>query len=93
MFTANLVQILEEEPLEYFRPALEKLVGEIDQNKQRAVAELVAGAIGGSKHWPMDAQERLWEWLTPLFPKILGSTVKSDTLLIWTSFLEVSKTY
>lgn len=37
----------------------------------------------------MPAQQRLWAWLTPLIPKFLGSNVKTDTLMIWTSFLEV----
>lgn len=49
----------------------------------------VANSLLGSKHWPMPAQQRLWAWVTPLIPKFLGSNVKTDTLMIWTSFLEV----
>lgn len=62
---------------------------EVDQNKQRAAAELTAGMLGGMKHWPMSAQDRIWNWLTPLLKKVLDSNVKTDTLLVWTSFLEV----
>lgn len=64
-------------------------MGDTKQDKQRAAAELIAGIVGGSKHWPVDAQKRLWTWLTPLLTKILNSSVKTDTMLVWTSFLEV----
>lgn len=80
---------MEEEPLEYLRPTLTKLLNDTDHNKQRAAAEPIAGIIGGSKHWPADVQDRLWTWLRSLFDKMLGNSVKPDTLLIWTSFLEV----
>lgn len=69
---------------------IEELLDDTDQNKQRAAAELLAGLVGGSKHWTQKAQQRLWNWLTPLIPRALGSNVKPDTLTIWTSFLEVS---
>lgn len=42
----------------------------------------------GSKHWPLNKQNALWDWLTPFFKK-LTSGLKTDTLVIWTSFLEV----
>jgi len=70
------------------KPILDKLIANIDQNKQRAAAELLAGILGGSKHWPLAKQQVLWEWTTPLLPKILGSNVKTDTLNIWTTFVE-----
>lgn len=62
---------------------------EIDQNKQRAAAELLAGLLGGMKHWPLVKQDKIWEWIKPFLGKILGSNVKSDTLFVWSSFLEV----
>jgi hypothetical protein len=43
----------------------------------------------GSKHWPSDAQRRLWVWFTPFIRKIFSHNIKTDTLMIWTSFLEV----
>jgi proteasome activator subunit 4 len=43
----------------------------------------------GSKHWPSDAQKRLWVWFTPFIKKIFGQNIRTDTLAIWTSFLEV----
>jgi len=84
---------MEDAPLASVQPVVEELLADPDQNKQRAAAELLAGVIGGSKHWPQRAQQRLWIWFTPLIPKALGSNVKPDTLTIWTSFLEVSGLY
>ncbi len=84
------VQIMEDEPFELLKPTLEGLLKDVDYNKQRAAAELLAGLLGGMKHWPTHAQGRVWEWLIPFMDKVLGSSVKSDTLTVWTSFLSVS---
>ncbi|EJD55475.1 hypothetical protein AURDEDRAFT_109790 [Auricularia subglabra TFB-10046 SS5] len=84
----SIFQVLEDECLPLVKPILEKLLANIEQNKQRAGAELLAGILGGSKHWPLSKQNQLWDWLTPMLPKVLGSNVKTDTLDIWTSFLE-----
>ncbi|EFI28576.1 membrane protein [Coprinopsis cinerea okayama7 len=83
VFTYRIpVQILEDEPLEVFKPHVEKLIADKDQNKQRAAAELLAA------HWPMNKQKDLWKWFIPFIPTILKKNIKSDTLSIWTSFLE-----
>jgi hypothetical protein len=47
----------------------------------------------GSKHWPTDAQQRLWEWFKPFMKQIFGQNIQTDTLMIWTSFLEVCIQY
>lgn len=86
---AEIVQLLLDAPLLSFQKVVLKFLKTDDQNKQRAAAELLAGVIGGSKHWTQENQARLWVWLIPLFPQMLGSNVKPDTLTIWTSFLEV----
>ena len=44
--------------------------------------------FAGSKHWPTDQQIKLWEWLKPYLPTILGQR-NNETVSIWTSFLEV----
>ncbi|TFK30307.1 hypothetical protein FA15DRAFT_662249 [Coprinopsis marcescibilis] len=84
----SIFQLLEDEPFEAFRPMVEKLIQDQDHNKQRAAAELLAGLLNGSKHWPMENQDKLWTWFTPFIETILKKNVKSDTLSIWTSFLE-----
>jgi proteasome activator subunit 4 len=42
-----LVQVLEDECLPLVKPIIMNLLSKIDQNKQRAAAELLAGVIGG----------------------------------------------
>lgn len=90
-YAFSLAALVEDDCFEVLRPAVEKLIADPDQNKQRAAAELLGGLIGGSKNWPTDAQDRLWAWGMPLIDKTLTSTVKTDTLSIWTSFLDVSQ--
>jgi hypothetical protein len=41
------VQILEDEPFAAFKPTVESLIADKDQNKQRAAAEFLAGILGG----------------------------------------------
>lgn len=84
----SIFQMLEDAPWEALRPTLVKLLADTEQNKQRAAAEMLAGVLGGAKNWPQSMRQGLWDWLTPQLPKILGSNVKSNTLSIWTSFLE-----
>jgi proteasome activator subunit 4 len=36
----------------------------------------------------MSKQDALWQWFTPHISTIFGQNIKSDTLAIWTSFLE-----
>jgi proteasome activator subunit 4 len=44
----------------------------------------------GAKHWPTSKQQKLWEWFDPFMEQIFVQNIKTDTLMIWTSFLEVS---
>lgn len=84
----SIFQLLEDLPFEALQPTVEKLISDTDQNKQRGAAELIGGVIGGSKHWPVEKQRRLWEWFQPHMKKIFKQNIKTDTLPIWTSFLE-----
>ncbi|GBE78103.1 hypothetical protein SCP_0109850 [Sparassis crispa] len=83
----SIFQLLEDEPFEPLKPTLEDLIADEDKNKQRAAAELLAGLFGGSKHWPINKQVKLWEWFIPRMKTVLGQK-SNDTLPIWTSFLE-----
>lgn len=105
MLTVAAVQVLEDVPFGVLKPILESLLADKQQDKQRAAAELLAGVIGGrpfylsivsrievftgSKHWPLNKQKALWAWLSPFIVKIIAN-LKTDTLVTWTSFLEVS---
>ena len=74
-----VVQILEDEPFEVMKPIVEGLLEDVDQNKQRAAAEMMAGVLGGMKHWPQTKQEHIWKWCMPHLEKALGSNLKPDT--------------
>ncbi|PVF98837.1 hypothetical protein CPB86DRAFT_757643 [Serendipita vermifera] len=87
-FVKSIFQMIGDEPWDSLRPTVTKLLEDIEQNKQRAAAEFLAGLLGGSKNWPITSQVKIWNWIEPQLPKILGQNVKSDTLNIWTSFLE-----
>ncbi|KAF9270499.1 ARM repeat-containing protein [Marasmius fiardii PR-910] len=84
----SIFQLLEDAPFEALRPKLESLLADKEADKQRAAAELLAGVIGGSRHWPLEKQQVLWKWYKPYITKIFGANLKSDTVSIWTSFLE-----
>ncbi|KAF8887958.1 hypothetical protein CPB84DRAFT_1816581 [Gymnopilus junonius] len=84
----SIFQLLEDEPFEAFKPIVEQLVVDRDQNKQRAAAEFLAGVLGGSKHWPTVKQAALWQWFIPHMRTIFYQNIKSDTLPIWSSFLD-----
>ncbi|KAL0579785.1 Proteasome activator BLM10 [Marasmius crinis-equi] len=84
----SIFQLLEDAPFEALRPQLESLLAEKEPDKQRAAAELLAGVIGGSKHWPLEKQKALWKWYKPYIAKTFGPNLKSDTVGIWTSFIE-----
>ncbi|KAF9568562.1 hypothetical protein CPC08DRAFT_679680 [Agrocybe pediades] len=84
----SIFQLVEDAPFEAFKPTVERLIADKDRDKQRAAAEFLAGVLGGSKHWPMQKQDVLWKWVTPHISTIFLQNIKTDTLSIWTSFLE-----
>lgn len=98
------VQLLEDESFTLLQTLIEELIQDPDQNKQRGAAEFLAGLLNGktvfilvtrisrktgAKHWPMHGQKRLWDWAMPLLKTTFGSRIKTDTLPVWMSFLEV----
>lgn len=38
--------------------------------------------VRGSKHWPLQKQDRLWAWLGPLLPSIFGG-ITPETQMVW----------
>ncbi|KAG1826229.1 uncharacterized protein BJ212DRAFT_1444172 [Suillus subaureus] len=84
----SIFQVLGDEPWDLLKPKLEMLLADQDKNKQRAAAELLAGVLNGSKHWPQETQDRIWQWFTPYIKKTLGQSMKTETVPIWTSFVE-----
>ncbi|KAF7306649.1 Membrane protein [Mycena indigotica] len=86
-YIKSIFQLLEDEPFEVLEPTLVSLLSEKEPDKQRALAEFLAGLIGGSKHWPLSKQRKLWDWFKPVMAKIFNENLKTDTITIWESFL------
>ncbi|KAF8213398.1 hypothetical protein K438DRAFT_1902498 [Mycena galopus ATCC 62051] len=87
-YIKSIFQILEDECFEALRPTLDKLILEKEPDKQRALAEFIAGLLGGSKHWPLSKQRKIWLWFQPVMVDIFSQKLKTDTVTIWSSFLE-----
>ncbi|KAJ7456675.1 hypothetical protein FB451DRAFT_613190 [Mycena latifolia] len=87
-YVKSIFQLLEDAPFEALRPTLDTLITDKEPDKQRALAEFIAGVIGGSKHWPLSQQDALWRWFQPVMVNIFGQNLKTDTVTIWASFLE-----
>ncbi|KAI0359128.1 hypothetical protein OH77DRAFT_1473765 [Trametes cingulata] len=83
----SIFQLLDDEPLDVLKPIIEELLADKDKNKQRAAAEFLAGVITGSKHWPTDAQVKLWKWFTPHMQTIFNQK-SNESLSVWSSFFE-----
>ena len=98
-------QLLEGESFAPLQTLIEELIQNPDQNKQRGAAEFLGGLLNGkaecfftlkqssqstgAKHWPMQSQKKLWDWAMPLLKATFSNKIKTDTLPIWMSFLEV----
>lgn len=68
--------------LDLFKPHLEKLVADKQESSQRCVAEIMSGLIRGSKHWPFEKIEKLWNYLIPLIRKALNNMTE-ETVVDW----------
>lgn len=67
-------------------PTVEYYIGERDRHKHRAAAEALVGLIRGSKHWPQAESAKLWEWFTPLLPRIFKEATQ-DSQPVWEELL------
>jgi hypothetical protein len=68
--------------LQQMKPILERLIDEGTESGHRCVAEIVAGLIRGSKHWPYDKTEALWAWLVPVLRNAMDK-VSVETIGDW----------
>ncbi|KAL0950801.1 hypothetical protein HGRIS_007566 [Hohenbuehelia grisea] len=80
----SLAKMFEHECLDELLAVADPLITDTDKYKQRAGAELVAGVLRGSKHWPGPLSERLWAWVVARLDRIYAQ-IKPDTLNIWES--------
>lgn len=58
------------------------MVQDKEEHNQRCAAEIIAGAIRGSKHWPFEKVEKLWVILLPILRTAL-SNMTVETISDW----------
>ena len=84
----SIFQIFEDAPCQFVLPILERFIADKkDRHRQRAAGELIGGMVRGSKHWPLQKQKLIWDWLTPLLPSIYDG-VTPETQTSWEMFTD-----
>ncbi|CAL7949711.1 unnamed protein product [Xylocopa violacea] len=68
--------------LKHFLPHLHELVKDKQESSQRCAAEIIAGIIKGSKHWPFDMICEMWDSLLPIIRLALNN-LTSETMMDW----------
>ncbi|XP_063231181.1 proteasome activator complex subunit 4-like isoform X2 [Bacillus rossius redtenbacheri] len=68
--------------LKYFLPHLERLVADKHESSQRCAAEIIAGLIRGTKHWPFEMVARMWEQILPII-RTAQATMTEETIGDW----------
>lgn len=69
-------------PLRHFVPHLHKLVTDKQESSQRCAAEIIAGIIRGSKHWPFEMTCEMWNELLPIIRAAL-TNLTAETFVDW----------
>ncbi|XP_043255483.1 proteasome activator complex subunit 4A-like isoform X1 [Colletes gigas] len=70
--------------LKHFLPHLRKLVTDKQESSQRCAAEIIAGIINGSKHWPYNMVCEMWDSLLPII-KLALANLTVDSVIDWGS--------
>jgi len=99
--------MFEDAALQDLLDTVEPLLASTDKFQQAAAAEILTGLLRGmliathtctyssaigSKHWLQHSLNAFWSWFLPRFDHIL-SQARPDTVVYWTSFLQVSVRY
>ncbi|XP_074105098.1 proteasome activator complex subunit 4 [Cotesia typhae] len=68
--------------MKLFIPHLKSLVEQKHESSQRCAAEIIAGMIRGSKHWPFSMIVEFWKELTPIIRTALDNVI-DETIHDW----------
>jgi len=49
-----------------------------EKHQQRVAAEMISGLIRGSRHWPAEKLDKLWEWLKPTLKTVLQNVIQQS---------------
>jgi len=88
-FYKGIFQLLEYRPLEMVKPFIQDLLEQSirDKSKCRALCELLAGLIRGSKHWCAEKLEFMWVFVVPIIIRGLNEATP-ETMPYWNAFLK-----
>ncbi|XP_065838430.1 proteasome activator complex subunit 4-like [Oscarella lobularis] len=67
-----------------FKSHLQRLCADQQDSSQRCAAEITAGVVRGSKHWPFAKISELWEFLLPCLDSVL-TQINVETFDDWGS--------
>ncbi|XP_022913061.1 proteasome activator complex subunit 4A-like [Onthophagus taurus] len=84
----NIFKIFDDSLLNLFIPHIERLVNDRQEHNQRCAAELLAGIIQGSKHWPFEKVEKLWSILLPII-RTAFNNMTDETVMDWSVCISV----
>ncbi|KAI0343973.1 ARM repeat-containing protein [Trametopsis cervina] len=82
IFIKSLANMFQAEFVADLQGAIDDLLVDNDRFRQRGGAEILAGLLRGSKHWPQKDYEALWAWFMSRLEN-LYSQIKPDTLSFW----------
>ncbi|TFK89763.1 ARM repeat-containing protein [Polyporus arcularius HHB13444] len=85
-FMKSIAKMFEHEKLNTILDTIDPLLADGDRYKQRSGAELLAGLSRGSKHWPKQHADFLWQWITARLDRIYAQ-MKPDTVSFWENLL------
>lgn len=68
--------------LKHFLPHLQRLVTDKQESSQRCAAEITAGLIRGTKHWPFQMISELWQALLPVIRTAIANLTE-ETIIDW----------
>ncbi|EGO02735.1 hypothetical protein SERLA73DRAFT_102663 [Serpula lacrymans var. lacrymans S7.3] len=85
-FVKTIAKMFEDNKLDDLLTILEPMLWNSDRFQQNAAAEILAGLLRGSKHWPKSKLDYLWSWIVSRLDRIYAQ-IKPDTLVFWEHFL------
>lgn len=66
--------------LKHFLPHLQRLVTDKHESSQRCAAEITAGIIKGSKHWPFEMVRDMWQALLPIIRTAIANLTEESVM-------------
>lgn len=82
VFMKSLAKTFEHRFAQAILTVVQPLAIDSDRFKQRAAAEMLAGVLRGSKHWPRSSSDLVWTWMASRLPLIYAN-LKPDTITFW----------